>query len=96
MKYRAHNKKRDANEPAIVAALEAIPGCIVTRLDQPVDLLIGFDGETHLLEVKNPAGKNRLTDAQLTFIDLWTGAEVHIVHDADEALAAIGFRLAVT
>lgn len=35
--------KRDANEPAVVAALEAA-GAKVWRLSQPLDLLVGAQG----------------------------------------------------
>lgn len=58
--------QRDANEPAIVAALEQIPGVTVERLDRPADLLAGcltpcvkcghWERRTFLLEVKEPIG----------------------------------------
>ena len=89
MKYRNHNKKRDANEREIVDALVKA-GATVARLDQPVDLLVGFRGQTFLLEVKNPNGKNRLQKSQVEFLDTWNGAPVAIVHDTGEALTAIG------
>ncbi len=52
-----HNAKRDANEPAIVAAL-ARCGWFVQRIsikDFP-DLLIAKGGRMHLVEVKVPKG----------------------------------------
>ena len=88
--YRGRKKKRDANEPEIVAALEAIPGVMVIPLDRPVDLLVGYNGINHLLEVKNPEGKNRLEPDQLEFIHDWPGREVVVVRTVDEALNAIG------
>jgi len=83
-------KKRDANEKAIIQALEAIPGCMVVPLDKPVDLLIGYNGYTILAEVKNPKGKNRLEPDQVKFIDEWPGSTVHVIHDEVEALRLIG------
>lgn len=48
-------KKRDENEPAIVAALVGL-GAIVCRIENfgVPDLLVGYRGRTILLEVKNP------------------------------------------
>lgn len=48
-------KRRDDNEPAIVAALEAV-GCAVLRLNETgaPDLLVSFRGVLRLLEVKLP------------------------------------------
>jgi hypothetical protein len=58
MAYRPRPKQRDASEPNIVAALEAI-GCSVVRLDDDKrsglpDLLVGHRGQSWLIEVKNP------------------------------------------
>lgn len=49
---------RDTNEPAIVKALKAV-GASVTPLNGTgvPDLLVGFRGQTYLLEVKLPLGK---------------------------------------
>lgn len=88
---RMRAKKRDDNEKGIVDALEAIPGCMVVPLDKPVDLLVGYAGITHLLEVKNPDGANRIEPAQQEFFDEWPGRPVTVVRSVDEALAAIGF-----
>lgn len=88
--YTARKKKRDANELPIVQALEAIPGVMVVPLDRPVDLLVGFQGVTHLLEVKNPEGKDRIEDSQEAFIKEWSGGHVHIVRNEAEAIRAIG------
>ena len=90
MKYNRRNKKRDANEPEIFEALDALPGCHPIRLDKPVDLLVGYGGRTYLLEVKNPEGKNRLEPDQVKFIDDWPGSPVSVVHNPNEALVAIG------
>lgn len=81
--------KGDANAKAIVEALRVrgwlvadlggcgggIPDLYVSRAGQP-----GF-----LVEVKNPAGKNKLTEDQRAFLD--RGWLVKIVRNVDEALA---------
>jgi hypothetical protein len=58
---RGHARRRDANEPAIVEALQAA-GAVVERLGYPKgvpDLLVGYQGRTFLLEVKNPDRKRK-------------------------------------
>lgn len=51
-----YGKRRDANEPDIIAALVAV-GAVVQQIDgahgEP-DLLVGYRGGTFLIEVKNP------------------------------------------
>lgn len=86
MKRRSYAKKRDANEPAIVDALEAA-GAFVKRTDDPADLLVLFSGKWFVLEVKTPHGK--LTPDQEAFHRLHPGA-VPIVTTQNEALAAVG------
>lgn len=88
--YGGRKKKRDANELEIVQALENIPGVMVVPIDKPVDLLVGYNGNTFLLEVKNPDGKNKLEPDQVDFIEEWPGDTVHVVRTIDEALTALG------
>lgn len=89
MSMNRYAKKRDSNEAEIVTALEAA-GAQVERLDRPVDLLVGFSGQTFLMEVKDPAGRNRLQPGQAQFIRDWSGGPVVVVRSIEEALAAIG------
>lgn len=97
---------RDSNEPDIATALEAV-GASVTRLSQKglPDLLVGWRGTTHLLEVKHlsatgktvrrtsggkrPDAEGR-TQAQADWWGAWRGAAPVIVRTPAEALAAIG------
>ena len=100
MKYA---KRRDANEPIVIAALEAV-GAAVVQLDGDglPDLLVAYRGALHLVEVKNPASKNGqhyatdgLTKAQVKWFAEWRdkgGNAPHVVKNADEALRAIGAR----
>jgi hypothetical protein len=84
--------RRDKAEPAIIQALESA-GAEVWPLDQPVDLLVRYRQQWHLLEVKTPRGKNGATprdkrqQAQINFLAS-TGTPV--VKTPAEALRAIG------
>lgn len=89
MSIRRHAARRDANEPAIVDALEAI-GVFVRRLSEPglPDLLCYHPREgIRLLEVKMPAGKltapQKATQRYVPFA---------IVESVSEALALFGVR----
>lgn len=81
-------KRRDANEPAIVAALEAA-GCTIWRLSGVgvPDLLIftpgGGGGAWRVCEVKTARG--RLTAAQVPH-----AAIVPVVRSVEDALRLIG------
>lgn len=90
--------RRDRNEAEIVTALERL-GCSVTRLSATgvPDLLVGFSGHTHLLEVKAPPGSRGrkrfdLTPDQQSWWGEWKGARAHIVRSVADALAAVGIH----
>jgi hypothetical protein len=99
MSLHRRNARRDAGEVAIVHALEGV-GATVTRLNgQGVsDLLVGYEGVNHLLEVKAPLGPRggdsrndqKLRDTQVTWKDSWRGAQPVVVRSPLEALEAIG------
>lgn len=104
MSIHRHAARRDKNEDEIVTALEAA-GASVTRLGQPVDLLVGYAGRTTLLEVKKPlgprggsqsaratsrGGDGTYTRAQLEWRAAWKGEPAITVRTPAEALAAIG------
>jgi len=83
----------DANQAWIVEALEKV-GARVYWIKEPVDLLVGFRGETILLEVKNPARTSkkpdsRMTPAQIEFRDKWNGGRFAVVETLDEVYAAV-------
>lgn len=100
----SYAKRRDANEATIIIALRAV-GATVQQLDIKgvPDLLVGYQGATHLVEVKNPEakggakngglytkGRGALTPDQVKWFAGWTGARIHEVINSDEALVAIG------
>lgn len=79
--------KVDSNQAAIVEALRRI-SVNVEPIGKPVDLLICHRGETSLMEVKNPDGRDQITKDQAEFLARWPG-RVHIVRSVDEALRAV-------
>lgn len=86
----------DANQPAIVKGLRKIPGVSVRHTHALgggfPDLAVGYQGRTHLLEIKDPdkpPSKRKLTDDEQEFFNIWTGS-VHVVETLADALAAIG------
>lgn len=99
--------RRDTNEPEVIRALEAA-GAAVQQLDPPLpDLLVSFENELSLLEVKDhdpserakPVRRNKLegpmqalTPGQVKWWQAWRGKAPVIVHNAAEALRAIGWR----
>lgn len=82
-------KKIDANQPAIVEALEAV-GAKVWAIGDPLDLLVAFREVFYILEVKMP-GEKLSVSQQKTVLKMWdAGCKVCVVYDVDEALQAIG------
>lgn len=90
MSLNRYNPKRDGNETEIVEALEKV-GAVVHRLsDKDVpDLLVGYDGKTYLLEVKN-GDKAQLTKGQQNFFKKWIGGKAIVVRTPEQAVEAIG------
>lgn len=81
--------KRDSTEPAIRAALEGVGASVYPLSGEDIpDLLVGFRGDTYLIEVK--ARKGKLTDGQRVFADDWRGGAVGTARTVDEALRLIG------
>ena len=82
--------KVDANQPEIVAALRKI-GATVQHLHTVgrgcPDILVGYQGENYLLEIKTEKGK--LTPPEGRFFADWEG-QVSIVHSVKGALSRIG------
>jgi Holliday junction resolvase len=88
--------KIDANQDQVVEALRAA-GAVVQSLaavGQGVpDLLVGFQGKTLLMEVKDgrkPPSARRLTEDQLKWHGAWLGGPVAIVDGPDAALRMLG------
>lgn len=79
--------KRDASEPEIIRALERC-GFSVFRLNQPVDLLVGYRGKTWLVECKsgNKGYGKSLNENQAEFNAGWRGSKVIVLHSAQDAI----------
>lgn len=96
-------RARDVNEAAIVSALRAA-GASVTSLSATgvPDLLVGFRGQTFLIEVKQETATGKalrrgtgtdesgLYKSQQAWWSAWKGAPPVIVTNPEQALRAIG------
>ena len=79
----------DATQAEIVAALRA-GGAYVWISGLPLDLIVGFQGKTALVECKVLTGvkkrkQSRFTALQTAFMRDWTGGTVATVTDAEGA-----------
>jgi hypothetical protein len=92
-------RKRDDNERDIVAALRCF-GASVQPLDAKgaPDLLVGYEGVTLLMEVKQRHGQAKvdgkktasgLLETQEAWWSTWRGLRPVVVTTAEEAIAAI-------
>lgn len=83
--------RRDANEIAIVNALRACGAVVryVTQGDGIPDLLVGYNGYTILVEVKDgskPPSARKLSPAEEKFFMEWEGGMLAKVESVQEAL----------
>ena len=83
-----HAKRVDANQDQIVVALRAA-GAYVWIIGLPVDILVGYNGHSFLVEIKTDARK-RLTTLQRDFFESWCGGTLARVDSPDAALRMIG------
>lgn len=64
-------------------------GAYVSFLNEPCDLLVGYQGRTILFEIKDgdkPPSARKLTPNEQKFHDEWTGGSLHIVTCIQEAI----------
>jgi len=85
MGLRRYANKRDENEGAIIAALEAM-GCLVMRLDKPVDLLVLLPVGRGIVLVEVKTKRGTLTRDQLDFAEYWP---FHVLRSPDDAIAMV-------
>ena len=88
--------KVDSNHGEVVRALRAVDVRVVSLAGVGggvPDLLTSYGGQTILIEVKNPDGRNKLTEDQEAFFRSWAGRAV-VVTSAKEALQVWGMRWA--
>jgi hypothetical protein len=85
MRYAA---RVDANQEQIVSALRAA-GAYVWIIGLPVDLLVGYNNKTFLVEIKTDS-KKRLTKLQADFFEKWIGGTLCRIDGPEAALRMIG------
>jgi hypothetical protein len=85
MRYAA---RVDANQAQIVSALRAA-GAYVWIIGLPVDLLVGYNNQTFLVEIKD-GPKKRLTKLQQDFFENWSGSTLARIDGHEAALRMIG------
>jgi hypothetical protein len=97
--YTGARAKKDANQKEIERSLSQVgASCLdMSRLKNCFDLLVGFRGQTYIMEIKNPeyVAKSRepieyLSDGEREFMESWRGSAYHIVTTSEEALRIIG------
>lgn len=84
----------DDNQDQIVKALRAIGATVrvVTQGNGLPDLLVGYRGQTVLMEVKDgkkPPSARKLTEAEQKFFDEWRGGLLVVVESIDDAIDAL-------
>jgi Holliday junction resolvase len=88
----AYAKRTDANQAEIVKTLRQAGADVydLSKVGKGIpDLLVTFNGETILMEVKANA-KSRYTPDQLKFIANWKGGPLSRVDSPESALRVIG------
>ena len=82
----------DTNHKEIVKALRDAGATVVSLASMKhgiPDILVGYNGETILMEIKRDA-KAKFTSDQLDFMGKWKGGAVSRVDSVDAAIRALG------
>ncbi len=85
----------DANQSEIVSAFRKMGATVfdLSRVGRGCpDLLVGRAGKTYLVEIKDGAkvkSARKLTDAQVTFREVWRGEQPVTVESVDDAVALL-------
>ena len=84
-------QRRDGNEREIITALDHV-GAAVFQMDKSAgyDLTVIYLCVIRVMEVKQPGEKLTENELKVKAIFDRHGAPYHVVHDAEEALQAIG------
>ncbi len=89
--------RTDANQTSVVDILRFLGASVAITSGAGngfPDLLVGWQSETYLLELKDGRKKpsaRKLTSDEQWFVDHWRGRPVVVVESEIEALQAIGF-----
>lgn len=81
----------DANQNKIVDGLRKAGAYvrIISQGDGIPDLLVGYNGYTILMEVKDgdkPPSARKLTEAEQKFFDEWDGGMLVVINSVEEAI----------
>ena len=82
----------DTNHKEIVKALRDVGATVVSLAAMKhgcPDLLVGYAGETVLMEIKRDA-KAKFTPDQLDFLGKWKGGAISRVDSVEAAIRALG------
>jgi Holliday junction resolvase len=82
----------DTNHKEIVKALRELGATVVSLAAMKhgcPDLLVGYAGETVLMEIKRDA-KAKFTPDQLDFLGKWRGGAISRVDNVEAAIRALG------
>jgi len=82
----------DTNHKEIVKALRELGATVVSLASMKhgcPDLLVGYAGETLLMEIKRDA-KAKFTSDQLEFLGKWKGGAISRVDSVEAAIRALG------
>ena len=88
--------KTDANQDQIVSAFRAAGAYVqsLAAVGKGVpDLLVGYKGQTYLVEVKDgnkPPSQRKLTEDQIKWHNDWTGGSLSVIESPEQALKLIG------
>lgn len=84
----------DGNQASIVRQLRAVGASVLHchTLKNCFDLLVGYRGRTHIIEIKDPTqppSGRKLTAGEEEFRRTWRGTPYHVVETFEQALAII-------
>jgi hypothetical protein len=84
--------KKDSNQDEIVFILKAHGAKIIntTQLKNAFDLLVLFEGNIFIVEVKQPKGKMSEGELKCKALVESAGCKYHVIRTPDEALEMIG------
>ena len=88
MSLARYAKKRDKNEPEIVAALKKADA-VVWYQDRPFDLLVGYKGRLIAMEVKGKVGKLKPSQVSALADAIVHGLPMYVVRTPEDALDAL-------
>lgn len=80
----------DKNQKNIVSGLRkhGASVLVMSQLKNCFDILVGFDGRTHIMEIKSD-WKSPLTKGEKEFKEAWMGGTYHVIYNLADAIKII-------